>query len=63
MKARQKEIRRTFMGGRVKGDLEKSIKQTSVKKKGKAQCVEVYPHGRNRRCESNATVGFVQQNG
>lgn len=62
-KAQQEEIRRTFTGDRVTGDLASSIKQTPVKKKGETQCVEVYPHGKNRRGESNATVGFVHQYG
>jgi len=63
VKAQQEEIRRTFTGDRSTGDLANSIKQTSVKKKGDAQCVEVYPHGKNRRGERNATVGFVHQYG
>lgn len=63
VKAQQEEIRRTFTGDRSTGDLASSIKQTAVKKKGDAQCVEVYPHGTNRRGERNATVGFVHQYG
>lgn len=63
VKAQQEEIRRTFTGKRSTGDLASSIKQTSVKKKGETQCVEVYPHGNNRRGQPNATVGFVLQYG
>ncbi len=63
VKVQQEEIRRTFTGDRSTGDLASSIKQTPVKKKGDTQCVEVYPHGKNRRGERNATVGFVQQYG
>lgn len=63
VKAQQEEIRRTFTGKRSTGDLASSIKQTSVKKKGETQCVEVYPHGNNRRGQPNATVGFVFQYG
>ena len=63
VKAQQEEIRRTFTGKRSTGDLASSIKQTSVKKKGETQCVEVYPHGNNRRGQPNATVVFVLQYG
>lgn len=63
VKAQQEEIRRTFTGDRSTGDLANSIKQTSVKKRGETQCVEVYPHGKNRRGQDNATVGFVHQYG
>lgn len=63
VKAQKDEIRRTFTSDRSTGDLANSIRQTKVKRKGEAQCVEVYPHGKNRRGESNATVGFVQQYG
>ena len=61
VKAEQEEIRRTFTSNRVTGDLANSIKCTAVKKRGSGQCVEVYPHGKNRRGERNATVGFVHQ--
>ena len=57
------KIRRTFTSNRVTGDLANSIKCTAVKKRGSGQCVEVYPHGKNRRGERNATVGFVHQYG
>mgnify|MGYP003192521123 CR=1 FL=1 len=63
VKAEQEEIRRTFTSNRVTGDLANSIKCTAVKKRGSGQCVEVYPHGKNRRGERNATVGFVHQYG
>lgn len=63
VKAQQAEIRSTFKSDRTTGDLANSIKQTSVKKKGDTQYVEVYPQGTNRRGESNATVGFVHQYG
>ncbi len=63
VKAQQAEIRSTFKSDRTTGDLANSIKQTSVKKKGDTQYVEVYPQGVNRRGERNATVGFVQQYG
>ena len=63
VKAEQEEIRRTFTSNRVAGDLANSIKCTAVKKRGSGQCVEVYPHGKNRRGERNATVGFVHQYG
>lgn len=61
--AQQTEIRSTFHGDRVTGDLASSIKATSVKKKDSTQYVEVYPQGTNRRGERNATVGFVHQYG
>lgn len=61
--AQQAEIRSTFHSGRVTGDLASSIKATSVKKSGETQKVEVYPHGKNRRGQPNATVGFVHQYG
>lgn len=63
VKAQQQEIRSTFTSDRTTGDLASSIKQTPVKKKGETQTVEVYPHGKNRRGQDNATVGFVQQYG
>ena len=63
VKAEQQEIRRTFTSNRVTGDLANSIKCTAVKKRGSGQCVEVYPHGKNRSGERNATVGFVHQYG
>ena len=63
VKAEQEEIRRTFTSNRVTGDLANSLKCTAVKKRGSGQCVEVYPHGKNRRGERNATVGFVHQYG
>lgn len=61
--AQQAEVESTFRGDRATGDLARSIKATSVKKKDSTQYVEVYPQGGNRRGERNATVGFVQQYG
>jgi len=46
-----------------KGALIKSVKPTKVKKKGSQSSVEVYPQGRNKKGERNATVGFVQEYG
>lgn len=63
VRAKQAEIRSTFTSSRTTGDLANSIKCSSVKKKDDMQSVEVYPHGKNRRGERNATVGFVQQYG
>ena len=61
--AQQAEVESTFRGDRATGDLARSIKATSVKKKDSTQYVEVYPQGGNRRGERNATVGFVHQYG
>lgn len=63
VEAQQTEIRSTFTSDRATGDLANSIKATSVKKSGETQKVEVYPHGKNRRGQPNATVGFVHQYG
>lgn len=63
VRVQQEEIRSTFRGERATGDLANSIKQTRIRQKDSAQCVEVYPHGTNRRGERNATVGFVHQYG
>ena len=63
VKTQKAEIRSTFKSDRTTGDLENSIKQTSIKKKGDTQYVEVYPQGANRRGQRNATVGFVLQYG
>lgn len=63
VKAQQDEIRSTFKSDRVTGDLANSIDCTDVKVTAEGQSVEVYPQGKNRRGERNATVGFVQQYG
>lgn len=63
VKVQRAEVESTFKGNRVTGDLAKSIKKTSVKTTDEGQRIEVYPQGKNRRGESNATVGFVQQYG
>ena len=63
VRVQQEEIRSTFRGERATGDLANSIKQTRRRQKDSALCVEVYPHGTNRRGERNATVGFVHQYG
>lgn len=63
VKAQRNEVESTFKSDRVTGDLAKSIKSTPVKATAEGQRVEVYPHGKNRRGESNATVGFVHQYG
>lgn len=63
VKAQQEEIRSTFNSKRASGDLAGSIKCTAVKTTAEGQSVEVFPHGKNRRGERNATVGFVHQYG
>ncbi len=46
-----------------KGALMKSIKATKPRTKSTETSLEVYPQGKNRKGQRNATVGFVQEYG
>lgn len=63
---RQQEVAKrmfTKSGKRLTGDTANSIRRTNVKNDTAGKYVEVFPHGKNRKGERNATVGFVQQYG
>lgn len=64
-KAQQETARRMFTksGKRLTGDTADSIKRTKVQGDDTEKYVEVFPQGKNRKGERNATVGFVQQYG
>ena len=62
-KVQQDTVRTMFKGKRSFGDLANSIKKTRVNSQPSRTYADVYPHGKNRRGERNATVGFVQQYG
>lgn len=62
-KGQQEVVRGMFRGKRSFGDLASSIRKTKVSSRGSSTYVDVFPHGKNRRGERNATVGFVQQYG
>ena len=45
--------------GRATGDLIKSVRASAVKKNGEAYVSSIYPHGRDRKRQSNAEKAFV----
>lgn len=41
------------------GDMRDSVRASAVKKSGEAYSCSIYPHGRDRKRQSNATKAFV----
>lgn len=62
-RVQREEISGTFNSSRTTGDLASSIASTNVKEEKGVKKVYVYPQGKNRRGQRNATVGFVLQYG